>query len=86
MTTGSRNPQCVKKWSRCVNGDDRILELSPEETRRSAVQIRTTPLARAQKLKAKCSERVKGDLDAYGIFVDKFRRISPDVDESIEGD
>lgn len=44
MTTGSRNPQCVKKWSRCVNGDDRILELSPEDTRRSAVQIRTTPL------------------------------------------
>jgi hypothetical protein len=51
--------------------------------------VRTTKemkKARAQKLKAKCSETVKGDLDAYGIFVDKFRRISPKVDESIEGD
>ena len=43
-------------------------------------------LARAQKLKAKCSERVKRDLDAYGIRVDKFNRISPKVDQSIEAD
>jgi hypothetical protein len=36
--------------------------------------------ARAQKLKAKCSERGKGDLDANGICVDKYGRISPTVD------
>ena len=49
-------------------------------------KVQQLTLRRAQKLKAKCSERVKGDLDAYGVFVDKFRRISPTVDESIEGD